>query len=46
MKTEPTPKRKDAEAARKKSLKVPRDSKDAKKAVRERTREQLSLIHI
>ncbi len=40
MKSEPTPKRKDAEAARKKSLKVPRDSKDAKKAVRERTREQ------
>jgi len=40
MKTEPTPKRKDAEAARKKALKVPSGSKEAKKAVRERTREQ------
>jgi len=40
MKSEPTPKRKDAEAARKKALKVPRDSKEAKKAVRERTRQQ------
>jgi hypothetical protein len=40
MKTEPTPKRKDAEAARKKALKVPRDSKEARKAVRERTRQQ------
>ncbi len=40
MKSEPTPKRKDAEAARKKALKVPRDSKEARKAVRERTRQQ------
>ncbi|MFM1986531.1 MAG: hypothetical protein RIS18_748 [Actinomycetota bacterium] len=40
MKSEPTPKRKDAEAARKKALKVPRDSKEAKKAVRQRAREQ------
>jgi len=40
MKTEPTPKRKDAEAARKKAMKVPSGSKEAKKAVRERTREQ------
>ena len=40
MKSEPTPKRKDAEAARKKALKVPSGSKEAKKAVRQRTREQ------
>jgi len=40
MKSEPTPKRKDAEAARKKALKVPREAKEAKKAVRERTRQQ------
>ena len=40
MKSEPTPKRKDAEAARKKALKVPKDSKEAKKAVRQRAREQ------
>ena len=40
MKSEPTPKRKDAEAARKKALNVPRDSKEARKAVRERTRQQ------
>jgi hypothetical protein len=40
MKSEPTPKRKDAEAARKQALKVPRDSKEARKAVRERTRQQ------
>ena len=40
MKSEPTPKRKDAEAARKKALKVPRDSNEARKAVRERTRQQ------
>ena len=40
MKSEPTPKRKDAEAARKKALKVPIGSKEAKKAVRQRTREQ------
>jgi hypothetical protein len=40
MKTEPTPKRKDAEAARKKALKIPRDSKEAKKAVRQRSRQQ------
>ena len=40
MKQGPTPKRKDAEAARKKALKVPKDSKEAKKAMRERTREQ------
>ena len=36
MKSEPTPKRKDAEAARKKALKVPKDSKEAKVAVRQR----------
>ena len=40
MKSEPTPKRKDAEAARKKALKVPKDSKEAKVAVRQRAREQ------
>ena len=40
MKSGPTPKRKEAEAARKKALKVPKDSKEAKKAMRERTREQ------
>lgn len=40
MKSEPTPKRKDVEAARKQALKVPRDSKEARKAVRERTRQQ------
>ena len=40
MKSEPTPKRKDAEAARKKALKVPSGSKEARVAVRQRTREQ------
>ena len=40
MKQGPTPKRKDAEAARKKALKVPKDTKEARKAMRERTRQQ------
>lgn len=40
MKSEPTPKRRDVEAARKKALKVPKDSKEAKKAVRQRARDQ------
>jgi len=40
MKSEPTPKRKDAIAARKKTLKVPTDKKEARKAARIRAREQ------
>lgn len=40
MKQGPTPKRKEAEAARKKALKVPKDTKEARKAMRERTRQQ------
>jgi hypothetical protein len=35
----PTPSRKEAEAARKQTLKVPKDPKEAKKAARERERE-------
>ena len=46
MKSEPTPKRKDAEAARKKALKVPKDSKEARKAVKLRAREQRQEVRI
>ena len=35
----PTPSRKDAEAARKQALKIPKDPKEAKKAARDRDRE-------